>query len=147
MQAGAAFKCSPSCQAISQCKIKEEDIGCLKDEVEDFKLQVFDDNLLQKDPYVFWNSISKLEDPVCGDLRYSLLFRIAKALLILPNGNADTERVFSKLNLIKTKLRNCIGNKSMNALLTLDCNNSVPCCVFNTPPDVICLVKNAMHYN
>ena len=29
--------------------IKEEDIGCLKDEVEDFKLQAFD-NLLQKDP-------------------------------------------------------------------------------------------------
>ena len=112
--------------------IKEEEIEHLKDEVEDFKLQTFED-------------VSKLEDPVSWDLRYSVLPRLAKALLILPHGNADTERVFSKMNLIKTKLRNSIGNKSMNALLTLDCNQSVPCYEFNPPLDVIRHVKNAMH--
>uniref|UniRef100_A0A1X7TZY3 HAT C-terminal dimerisation domain-containing protein n=1 Tax=Amphimedon queenslandica TaxID=400682 RepID=A0A1X7TZY3_AMPQE len=72
--------------------IKEEDIESLKDEIDDFKLQTFDDGLLQKDPYVFWSSISKLEDPVSGDLRHSQLSNLAKALLILPHGNADTER-------------------------------------------------------
>ena len=46
--------------------------------------------LLRQDPYIFWNSVSKLEDPVSGDLRYSVLPRLAKALLILPHGNADT---------------------------------------------------------
>ena len=105
--------------------IKEEEIEHLKDEVEDFKLQTFEDVFLRQGPYIFWNSVSKLEDPVSGDLRYSVLPRLAKALLILPHGNADTERVFSKMNLIKTKLRNSIGNKSMNALLTLNCNQSV----------------------
>ena len=84
--------------------IKEEEIEHLKDEVEDFKLQTFEDDFLRQGPYIFWNSVSKLEDPVSGDLRYSVLPRLAKALLILPHGNADTERVFSKMNLIKTKL-------------------------------------------
>ena len=125
--------------------IKEEEIEHLKDGVEDFKLQTFEDVFLRQGPYIFWNSVSKLEDPVSGDLRYSVLPRLAKALLILPHGNADTERVFSKMNLIKTKLRNCIGNKSMNALLTLNCNQSVPCYEFNPPLDVIRHVKNAMH--
>ena len=62
--------------------------------------------------YAFWNSINKLEDPVSGNLHYCLLSHLAKALLILPHGNADTEHVFSKMNLIKAKLHNCIGNKS-----------------------------------
>ena len=124
--------------------IKEE-IEHLKDEVEDFKLQTFEDVFLRQDPYIFWNSVSKLEDPVSGDLRYSVLPRLAKALLILLHGNADTERVFRKINLFKTKLRNCIGNKSMNALLTLNCNESVPCYEFNPHLDVIRHVKNAMH--
>ena len=112
---------------------------------EDLKLQTFEDVFLQQGPYIFWNSVSKLEDPVSGDLRYSVLPRLAKALLILPHGNTDTERVFSKMNLIKTKLRNSNGNKSMNALLTLNCNQSVPCYEFNPPLDVIRHVKNAMH--
>ena len=69
--------------------------------IEDFVLQAFKDELLQQDPYAFWNPISKMEDPVCGSLRYPLLSisQLAKALLILPHGNADTERVFSKMNL------------------------------------------------
>ena len=100
---------------------------------------------LQQDPFTFWSSIGKLEDPVSGELRYSMLSHLAKALLILPHGNADTERVFSKMNLIKTKLRNCIGNKSMNALLTLTCNQSIPCYEFNPPLNVIRQVKHAIH--
>ena len=47
--------------------IKEEEIGYLKDEVEDFKLQDFENELLQQDLYSFWNSISKLKDPVSGE--------------------------------------------------------------------------------
>ena len=62
--------------------IKKEEIGYLKDEVEDFKLQDFENELLQQDLYPFWNSISKLKDPVSGETRYGLLSRLAKALLI-----------------------------------------------------------------
>ena len=51
--------------------IKQEDIEHLKDE--DFKLQAFKNELLQQDPYAFWNSISKLEDPISGNLRYCML--------------------------------------------------------------------------
>ena len=63
--------------------IKQDDIEHLKDEVEDFKLQAFKDELLQQDPYAFWNSISKLEDPVFGNLHYCLLSHLTKALLTL----------------------------------------------------------------
>ena len=64
--------------------IKEEEIERLKDEVEEFKLQAFEDEMLQQDPCTFWNSICKLEDPVSGELCYSLLSHLSKALLILP---------------------------------------------------------------
>ena len=33
----------------------------------------------------------------------------------------------------------------MNALLTLNCNNSIPCYEFDPPNTVIHNVKNAMH--
>ena len=113
--------------------------------MEDFKLQDFENELLQQDLYPFWNSISKLKDPVSGETRYGLLSRLAKALLILPHGNADTERIFSKMNLIKTKLRNCIGNKSLNGLLCISCNQTIPCYEFSPPPELIAKIKNSMH--
>ena len=35
--------------------------------------------------------------------------KIAKAVLIIPHGNADTERMFSHMGLNKTKLRSSLG--------------------------------------
>ena len=66
----------------------------------------------------YWNEISLLTDS-SGRKRFTLL---PKLMLILPHGNADSERLFSQVNLIKTKQRNRIETKLMNALLTLKCN-------------------------
>ena len=84
--------------------VKEEGLEVLKDEVEEFKLQSFDDDLMKLELPSFWHAISKLVDPVTTKLRYTVLPHLTKALLILPHGNADTERVFSRMNLMKTKL-------------------------------------------
>ena len=41
-----------------------------------------------------------------------------KGLLVLPHANADTERVFSQVNLIKTDTRNRLITKTVSALLS-----------------------------
>ena len=124
---------------------KEEDLEVLKDEVEEFKLQSFDDDLMKLELPSFWHAISKLVDPVSTKLCYTVLPRLMIALLILPHGNADTECVFSRMNLIKTKLRNCMGNKSLNALLNQNCNRTSCCYEFESPQEVTSRVKNSMH--
>jgi len=48
---------------------------------------------------------------------FSKLFKFVKAILSLLRSNATTERIFSNLNLIKTKLRNRLRIQSCSALL------------------------------
>ena len=84
-------------------------------------------------------------DHVSNEYQYKMLPSLMKAILIIPHGNADTERVFSKMNLIKTKLRNCLVNKSLNSLLAVNCNFNKACYEFDPPSEVTSLVKNCMH--
>ena len=56
----------------------------------------------------YWHKIGQLKD-TCGKLRYPLLTRLAKSVLIIPHGNADVERMFSHMGLNKTKVQNSLG--------------------------------------
>ncbi len=51
--------------------------------------------------------------------RYSTLAKLAKAILVVPHGNVDTERLFSYIGLNKTKHRNRLGISTLNSLLTV----------------------------
>jgi len=42
--------------------------------------------------------------------------KLAKLVLTLPHSNAESERIFSIVNEVKTKKRNKIGNDSLNAV-------------------------------
>ena len=77
-------------------------------------------------------------------LRYPLLTKLAKAILIIPHGNADTERLFSHLDLNKTKLRNSLSIDTLNSLLTIQFNVPQKCYEFKATKEIISKCKNAM---
>ena len=52
------------------------------------------------------HAISQIKDCLETEYRYSTLAKFAKAILVMPHGNADTERLFSHIDLNKTKHRN-----------------------------------------
>ena len=60
----------------------------------------------------FWNQVK-----ACG--KYELLVNLAECALILPHGNADTERMFSSLKRILTADRNKLQDPNLNGLLTV----------------------------
>ena len=64
----------------------------------------------------FWGRLSTVTDGA-GAPKFAILATLMKGLLSLPHSNADTERVFSAVNLIKTKSRNKLKSKSLEALL------------------------------
>ena len=77
-------------------------------------------------------------------LRYPLPTKLAKAILIIPHGNADTERLFSHLDLNKTKLRNSLSIDTLNSLLTIQFNVPQKCYEFKPTKEIISKCKNAM---
>ena len=81
---------------------------------------------------------------ISGEFRYPLLSRLAKAVLIIPRGNADVERLFSRVGLTKTKLRNSLSNKTLSALLSLEINILESCFDFVPTNVMIGKCRNAV---
>lgn len=48
---------------------------------------------------------------------YKSVSQFSLNLLILPHSSVDCERIFSQVNLIKTKIRNSLSNESINGTL------------------------------
>ena len=68
------------------------------------------------DPEVFWGRLGKISDAT-GALQFNVLSTFMQSLLCLPHANADVERIFSSVSLIKTKARNRLHTKTVRALL------------------------------
>ena len=64
----------------------------------------------------FWGEVDEIKFPTVS------LF--VKSLLALPHSNADVERVFSEVALIKTKHKNRLKTSTLDALL-VDCQVNV----------------------
>lgn len=73
-----------------------------------------------------------------------MLARLAKAILVIPHGNGDTERLFSHLGLNKTKHRNSLALSTLNSLLTVQFNLPQKCSEFKPTKDLIKRCKNAV---
>ena len=69
---------------------------------------------LKTDPIKYWNYICNFTD-ASGSKRFAL------ALYSLPYSNAEVERIFSKLNYFKSKLRNKLKSATVSALIHIDC--------------------------
>ena len=66
----------------------------------------------------FWNEVRLYKD--ASDVNpFQEVSNLALVLLVLPWSNADVERAFSQLNLVKTSLRNRMSTTMVNALLTI----------------------------
>ncbi|XP_067123238.1 zinc finger protein 862-like [Centruroides vittatus] len=64
----------------------------------------------------FWYEVNKIKDDN-GDVMFPILGKLSTSLLSLPHSSACVERVFSQLNLIKTKIRNRLQVDTCNAFL------------------------------
>ena len=126
--------------------IKEEDKAQLREEFMDYCTSELSPDItpvLRNDIDVYWHRIGQVED-MSGKLRYPLLTRLAKSVLIIPHGNADVERMFSHMGLNKTKIRNSLGVDTLTALLQLQCNNKEPCFAFNPTNAMLAKCRNAI---
>ena len=56
----------------------------------------------------YWHSIGEIKDLSGQQYRFPTLTNFAKAIIIIPHGNEDTERLFSHVGLNKTKHRNSL---------------------------------------
>ena len=93
---------------------------------------------------LYWHAISKLKEITNKASRYPQLSTLAKAILVIPHGNADTERLFSHVGLNKTKHRNSLSISTLNALLTVQFNMNQNCYEFKPSADLVRRCKNAI---
>ena len=91
----------------------------------------------------YWHAISQIKDCLESEYRYSTLAKLAKAILVTPHGNADTEDLFSHIDLNKTKHRNRPGISILNSLLTVQFNVPQKCYEFKPNTELTCV--NAMN--
>ena len=68
---------------------------------------------------------------------FGLLSNIAKCLLCIPHGNADSERMFSCINLIRTDHCNQLEASTIQACIDIKLNSTVTDCRVEPPQDVI----------
>lgn len=84
----------------------------------------------------FWNEVMDYKD-AAGNNPFADLSQLAISLLSLPHSNAEIERVFSQMNIVKTKLRNRLSVKTLNAILYIrfGLKRAGKCCYSYTVPD------------
>lgn len=83
----------------------------------------------------FSGKLKKWENP-CGEKEFAHLPQFALDALCLSHSNANCERVFSKVNLIKTKTRNRLLTETINgSLLATQCAKEKGDCIAFTPTE------------
>lgn len=76
------------------------------------ELKKYDDN----DMVQFWSCIANINSEL-NEKMFPNVSRVAKIIMSLPHSSATAERVFSQLNLVKTKTRNRLIVKTCGSLL------------------------------
>ncbi|KAH6932134.1 hypothetical protein HPB50_003037 [Hyalomma asiaticum] len=66
----------------------------------------------------FWCEVHSYKD-ACGENPFAELAGFAMSMLVLPYSNAEVERTFSQLNIVKSKLRNKLKPETTNAILVV----------------------------
>ncbi|TGZ50748.1 Zinc finger protein [Temnothorax longispinosus] len=112
-------------------------------DIDAIELQLSKINLIdwtnKTDTIKFWDEVNKYRD-ASGNNPFAKLAAFALSMLILPYSNAQVERVFSQLNLVKNKVRNKMSIKMTNAILTIrfGLKRNGKCCYnYVLPPEVL----------
>ena len=84
-----------------------------------------------------------------GASQFLTLCTFMGALLCLPHANVDVERVFSSVNLIKTKTRNRLHTETVGALLKVKrkVSKTGGCCNFTPPREVKERISSSVLYH
>ena len=85
--------------------------------------QVDDDVSPGDDVANFWKHVSGLL--TSGSTRYSLIVKLAAAMLTIPHSSAGIERNFSQMGAAKTAGRNSISTEILSKLMTIHCYYAV----------------------
>ena len=64
------------------------------------------------------------------ELEYRVLAKLSTSILCIPHGNAESEQMFSRLVLTKTKFRSRMTGKTLNGILTVNFNAKEACYSF-----------------
>ena len=76
------------------------------------------------DAVQFWLAVSEIKS-LMGQYMYQNLSTLALQLLSIPVSNADSERVFSLVRLIKTDYRASLSTETLSALIGCQCCEGV----------------------
>src|SRR4029434_4565596 len=81
---------------------------------------------------------------VAGTKEFERLVAVAKLVLVLPHSNADAERVFSVVELNKTKTRNILAlDGTLCSIRAIKMADLEPCFRWEPPSEVIKASKKA----
>lgn len=100
------------------------------------------------DTELFWAEVGESKD-AAGGCPYKNLFEIATKVMSLPHSNADIERVFSTMNVVKTKLRNSLNIDTINAILHVRLGlayKKSTCFNYTLPDKVLCQIRSNEKY-
>jgi len=113
------------------------------------KMNVQRANIVEKSNTVhFWCEIFNYTD-ASGLNPFAELSSLARRLLVLPWSNVEIERLFSQMNIVKTKLRNRIGLKLLDSILTVraELKRSEVCCSeYQLPSKVLKQIETSFYY-
>ena len=77
------------------------------------------------------------------NMRFRHLSKVAQTVMVIPNSNAECERVFSCVKKIHTSFRSEMNNETLCCLLVLKINNE-KCCYESLPSaETLKLAKSA----
>lgn len=94
---------------------------------------------------VFWKKVSETQRGD-GTFMFPTLSKFVKSMLCLPHSSANVERIFSTINLIKTKQRNRCSTDTLEGLLyAKNCFKKSCCYKFETTPDHYKLFNQSMY--
>jgi hypothetical protein len=87
----------------------------------------------------------EIEMRVIKQPRYPNLSKLALACVVLPNSNADSERIFSMLNKIQTEHRSELANDTICSLICAKQNQNMECYEYYPDSEVLKKAKNSLY--
>ncbi|XP_061728457.1 uncharacterized protein LOC133533482 [Cydia pomonella] len=114
---------------------KQEDIAKIDEQWHQIHLLSWKNTKNTKE---FWYEVLKFED-IAGENRFQDLATFAVSLLVLPHSNADVERLFSMMNVVKTKQRNRMKFDLLSSIVTVRAGlaREGKCCNNYTLPNTV----------
>lgn len=105
----------PQISSVSMLKLYSGDLAALETQYQAVAYLPWT-NKEDSQAEAFWVEVLNYKDS-SGDHTFKTLALFSLSLLAMPLSNADVERVFSQMSLVKSKLRNRMGQETLSSIL------------------------------